>query len=221
MVRVAPRGFAYLVLLAAIAMIGGVLAASATVWSQAQRRDREQHLLWVGEQYRRALLAYALYGDGSFPERLDQLLEDRRSPAPRRFLRSIYEDPLTGDADWVLLRDARGGITGLHSRSEQAPLKTGRFRHPFEGFEDAASYAEWVFSAMPAMPRPALPVAPTPPARAGPRRSTPAERATSAPTTSTTRPAAPPSGLPGSGADDTPPEVDGGVEEPGQTPRGK
>ena len=124
------RGVTYLALLLAIAMVAGVLAASAQVWSKVQRREREAQLLWAGEQYRRALAAYAASGDGRYPQRLEDLLEDPRSPVPRRHLRRLYDDPILRSPDWALLRDAQGGIVGLHSRSEALPLKTGRFaRH--------------------------------------------------------------------------------------------
>lgn len=141
------RGVAYLVLLASIAILGAATAATATIWSQAQRRERERQLLWVGDQYRRALLSYAAKGGGVFPKKLEDLVEDPRSPAPRRFLRRLYEDPMTGEANWVIVRDRLGGIAGLHSRSEAKPLKTGQFPGTYAGFARAASYADWVFLA--------------------------------------------------------------------------
>ena len=36
--------------------VSGVLAATSSIVSQAQRREREQQLLWAGEQFRRATL---------------------------------------------------------------------------------------------------------------------------------------------------------------------
>jgi type II secretory pathway pseudopilin PulG len=157
----APRGATYLALLLAIAFVAGSLAASATVWSQVQRRERETQLLWAGDQFRRALMAYAAAGDTGYPQRLEDLLEDPRSPAPRRFLRRLYDDPMAPGTGWVLIRNQRGGIVGVHSRSTAVPLKTGRFASEYADFAFARSYADWIFTAVAPAPRgaPALPPA--------------------------------------------------------------
>jgi type II secretory pathway pseudopilin PulG len=148
------RGVTYLALLLAVALVSGVLAASAQLWSTVQRREREAQLLWVGEQYRRALAAYAAAGDGRYPQRLEDLIEDPRSAAKRRHLRRLYQDPVTRSADWALLRDERGGIVALHSRSLAAPLKTGGFAPAQADFAGARRHADWVFAAAPNRLRP-------------------------------------------------------------------
>lgn len=155
------RGVTYLALLLAIALVSGTLAATAHVWSQAQRREREKQLLWVGEQFRRAIAAYARAGNGAYPRNLEDLLEDARSPAKRRYLRRIYEDPMTDTADWALIRNPQGGIIGLHSRHEGVPIKTGRFPPQYLRFERARTYADWQFAAatLPADAQAATPAA--------------------------------------------------------------
>jgi hypothetical protein len=62
-----------------------------------------------------------------------------------RHLRRIYADPMTGDADWVLVQAPDGGIMGVHSRSERAPVKTGNFLLQNTQFEQAQRYADWKF----------------------------------------------------------------------------
>ncbi len=54
------RGFTYLVVLFAVALIGLALAGTATVWTTAAKRMREQELLWVGGQFRLAIQRYYL-----------------------------------------------------------------------------------------------------------------------------------------------------------------
>ena len=142
----------YLALLVVIAAAGAVLGAGATVWSAAQQRERERELLWAGEQIRQALRTYATSGGGRYPDRLEDLLEDPRQPALRRHLRRIYADPMTNRTDWMLLRDARGGIVGIHSRSPRAPLKTAGFGGEQAGFAEAKSYADWRFVVAAATP---------------------------------------------------------------------
>jgi hypothetical protein len=78
----------------------------------------------------------------------------------------LWTDPATGRADWVLLRDARGGIVGLHSRSVLPALR----RHGLpEGVVLAAPgrprLADWCFMADGAAP-------PPPPNETDPRRET-------------------------------------------------
>ena len=166
------RGVSYLALLLAVAITSGALAAGATVWSQWQRREREVQLLWAGDQIRRAIVAYAQAGAESgagFPRSLQDLLLDPRTPAPRRFLRQIYEDPLTRSTDWGLIRDPQGRLVGIYSRASGTPVKRARFAAAFADFEGASRYADWRFTAV-ALPaatvaKPAVPA--TAPANAG------------------------------------------------------
>ena len=144
-------GVSYIALLLAVAITNGALAAGATVWSQRQRRERETQLLWAGDQIRRAIMAYAQAGadrDTGFPRSLQDLLLDPRTPAPRRFLRQIYEDPMSRDAPWGLIRDAQGRLVGVYSRAPGVPAKKARFAAEYAGFEGATSYAGWRFAAV-------------------------------------------------------------------------
>jgi len=149
--RSAQRGVSYLALLLAVAITSGALAAGATLWSQVQRRERETQLLWAGDQIRRAIVAYSQSGAdrvSPYPQTLQDLLLDPRSPARRRFLRQIYDDPMTRGTDWGLIRNPQGRIVGVYSRSDARPLKKGRFPAPYDDFELAASYADWRFTAI-------------------------------------------------------------------------
>lgn len=151
MVTRPQHGIAYLALLFAVAAIGATLAGTATLWSHVQQREREAQLLWAGEQLRRALVAYARHAtdDASrYPATLQDLLLDPRSAAPRRFLRRIHDDPMTGSTDWAPIRDAHGHIVGVHSRSTKAPLRRAGFTAEQRGFERARRYADWRFTAV-------------------------------------------------------------------------
>jgi len=139
------RGFTYIGLLIAIALMGVFLAELGQVWSTVRRRDREAELLWVGDQYRRALRSYYLTGGPErFPRRLEDLLADPRTPTVKRHLRQLYPDPITGRPEWGL--DRTGDfITGIHSLSEAEPLKKTGFRRVDASFEDKQKYSEWIF----------------------------------------------------------------------------
>ena len=146
------RGVTYLALLLAAAITSAAMAAGMTVWSQTQRRERETQLLWAGGQIRQAIAAYARTASdvgNRYPRTLEDLLLDPRSPAPRRHLRRIYDDPMTRSTEWGLVRNAQGRIVGVYSRAEGRPLKTGRFAAADSAFEQARSYADWRFTAVP------------------------------------------------------------------------
>src|SRR6187549_538427 len=103
-------GFTYIGILIAMALFGVALAATGEVWRTAAQREREQELLFVGNQYRQAFMNYYAgtpAGKPRFPRTLENLVEDNRFPVTRRHLRRVYADPMTGKPDWVLL-DAPG-----------------------------------------------------------------------------------------------------------------
>ncbi|NNU42343.1 type II secretion system protein [Ramlibacter montanisoli] len=143
------RGFTYIALLLAVAVQGAVLAATASVWHTAQKRERERELLFVGEQFRSAIRAYAQTGPGTagqLPATLDDLLLDPRFPGTRRHLRKVFVDPMTWKAEWGLVRTPDGrGILGVYSLSPEKPLKTANFRPADRAWEGANSYSEWKF----------------------------------------------------------------------------
>jgi len=123
--RTGERGFTYLLLLFVLAAGGAGLAALGTHWQTLAQRERETELLWRGQQILQALERYAAVPGATprLPRALTDLLQDERLPTPGHWLRELYADPFTGAADWVLLRDAEGGIVGVASRSQRAALK--------------------------------------------------------------------------------------------------
>jgi hypothetical protein len=68
-------------------------------------------------------------------------------------------------AEWLLIRAADGGISGVASQSKDEPLKQANFPKEFEKFAGAKSYAEWVFEYQPpaVVPGQGTPRASTPP----------------------------------------------------------
>lgn len=144
----AVRGFAYVALLLVLA--GVALSALQVTESTrlARQREAERQLLFAGRQYRDAIDRYTRRDAGALkgaPKQLADLLTDRRMPEPVHDLRRLYPDPLTGRADWEVLRDAKGGIVGVRSRSLAAPLQTRGFDAADAGFAGAKSYRDWVF----------------------------------------------------------------------------
>ena len=150
--RPASSGFAYVLLLLAIALIGLAASAALSVGATMARRDAEQQLLAIGGEFQQALRSYAGVPVGAMapvvgrgPRSLEDLLKDPRVPGVRRHLRQVYADPLTGNNEWGLVVDNQGFITGVHSLAQGMPIRQTGFEAPWAGFEDAHGYGQWVF----------------------------------------------------------------------------
>lgn len=147
--RPGQAGFAWLLVLALLALVSAMGAAVAQRWSDRTAREKEQQLLQVGDAYAGALARYREESPGSvkhYPAALDQLLLDARFVGVRRHLRQLYPDPLTGRHDWVLVRNERGDIVGVHSRSERPPWAKAPQHLKFTDLPAAQRYADWVFA---------------------------------------------------------------------------
>src|SRR5262249_55589670 len=81
-----------------------------------------------------------------------------RFPFVVRHLRRYYADPMTGQRDWVLVRNLEGGIVGVRSRSELRPIKQALFPEGL-AFGSAVSYGEWRFIAPPPITAASAPAA--------------------------------------------------------------
>jgi type II secretory pathway pseudopilin PulG len=141
-------GFTYFGVLFLLVLLGLGLAGTGETWTLASRRAKERELLWTGNQYARAIRSYYNQSPGlrQFPSQLEDLVEDRRFPEPRRHLRQLYADPITRDRfDIVLSQDGR--IGGVRSRSDATPLKQDNFPQKFRDFKGATHYADWLFIA--------------------------------------------------------------------------
>jgi type II secretory pathway pseudopilin PulG len=159
--RAAQAGFTYLWLLLVVALMGVGFASVLELQLSTTRRENEKQLLWIGRQYVNALESYrnssrtnasALQGPSSlrafdpehFPASLEELLKDARFPGTKRHLRTIYNDPMTGKAEWGLLRHG-GRIVGVYSLSSETPIKQAGFELDQESFQGAQQYSGWVF----------------------------------------------------------------------------
>jgi len=160
-------GFTYLTILFIVALMGLGLALAGEVWHTAALREREATLLWTGEQYRKAIERYYLAGPRQYPRELTDLRRDLRKPGIERYLRRLYPDPVSGSYEWGIVKAPDGGIMGVHSRSEDKPLKTTHFRPPQAGFEGAQKYSDWKFVFVPAA-APTTPGSSKSPARVNP-----------------------------------------------------
>lgn len=142
------HGYIYLWTLFAVALAGITLAGVGPMWQIESQRQKEVELLFVGDQFRRAIESYYNQSSGKakrYPESLEQLLEDRSSLVIRRHLRKIFLDPMTNSLEWGLIEQPETGITGIYSQSTKIPLKRANFPERYSAFSEAKSYKDWKF----------------------------------------------------------------------------
>jgi type II secretory pathway pseudopilin PulG len=148
-------GFIYIGLLIGLAIVGISLSAVSEVWTQSRQREREQELLFAGNQIRQAITLFYLASPPAnrrFPLKLEELVEDVRTPdKPGRYLRKIYIDPITSSEKWGEVRLASGQLVGVYSQSDAEPIKSMGFALRDKDFAEKLRYSEWIFrSALPA-----------------------------------------------------------------------
>lgn len=93
------RGFTYLGLLILIAVLSVATLVTLEVGQLASRRQAEDELLFIGQEFEQALRSYmdsTPAGQRPYPASLQDLLKDNRHPRLQRHLRRLYTDPLTG-----------------------------------------------------------------------------------------------------------------------------
>ena len=158
-------GFAYLLVLLLVVLMGLGLGAAGTLWQTESQRLKERELLYIGEQYRQAINRYynAPGPIKQYPKSLEALLLDTRQPTVTRHLRKLYPDPMTHKKEWGLVVDGDSEeIRGVYSLAPGEPLKQHGFALHQQGFEEAKTYAAWQFVVTPVAPPPTAPKNPPP-----------------------------------------------------------
>lgn len=126
---VRQAGYALMTLLFLAALVLILLSVAVPrVLTQGQR-EREEELIFRGEQYRRALaLHYRKFG--RLPLKLDELAEPKTGI---RFLRKLYPDPMTEDGQWRLIRvGPLGELVGSVTREKMQMQAPGQEPKPDE-----------------------------------------------------------------------------------------
>lgn len=150
------EGYSLIVVMIAIVIMGIVAESAITLDSYRIKKNKEAELLFRGVAYQNAILSYLNAGVPSrrnYPKRLEHLLSDPRF-AHRRHIRLLYSDPMIANINkesdlndhWRILRNEKGGIVGIASKSKAIPLKKAFFPANLSHFSEAKNYSDWVFN---------------------------------------------------------------------------
>ena len=98
------QGYVMAVLLIGMAITAVWMSALLPAWRQQVTRQREQDLIFRGEQYARAVALFYVRNQCTLPTNVDDLVA-------RKFLRKKWKDPITND-DFILVPGAQPGQGG-------------------------------------------------------------------------------------------------------------
>lgn len=146
--RARAGGFSYWFILLALCLTSLAGLKLSEAWQTEARREQELQLLFIGEQYRRAIASYYANTPGlskAYPREMSALLNDDRTPVARHHIRRLYGDPVSQDKAFLVIRGTQGEILGVQSTSQKEPLKKAGFSIAQDGFKGAEHYSDWKF----------------------------------------------------------------------------
>ncbi len=133
------NGFVYLWALFAVVLAGIVMAGTGQVWQAKSQREKEAELLYVGEEFRKAIMSYYNTGTKQYPESLEDLLQDKRTPAIKRHLRKIYTDPVMNTAEWGIVEEPPPGNNAAANKTAAPGNSPAPNKNPTSGTGAAPS----------------------------------------------------------------------------------
>jgi type II secretory pathway pseudopilin PulG len=90
-------GYALVALVAAVTIMLVVMAAAVPSWRYVMKNEREEELIFRGNQIARAIEQFQKKRGNLLPSSLDLLVKEK-------FLRRAYKDPMTKDGRWRMVR---------------------------------------------------------------------------------------------------------------------
>lgn len=150
--RKQQAGFTLMIALFALTLFGLALAAYGDSWSRQRQREREEDLLRIGHDFVAAIGHYYEKSPGAahaYPRAIGDLLEDKRFAGYVHHLRDAYRDPMTGDGLWGYVEAPDGGIAGVYSLSDVAPLRRTPIDIGNTKLLAAQHYRDWKFTYLP------------------------------------------------------------------------
>lgn len=155
--RAGERGYAMAGLLVAIAIMSLMLSVAMPTYRTMMQREKEEELIWRGQQYDRAIQLFRRKTGAPGPPSVDALIEGR-------FLRKKYKDPITDDdfelvplsalpaGDGVPQQQRAYGqlIGGVRSKSKDRSLRVLNGRNRYNQWQ--FTYVPWKPGGQPTVP---------------------------------------------------------------------
>ena len=114
------RGFMMVALLIGMGVAAIMMTAAVPKWLHETQRQREDDLIFIGEQYARAIALYAIKNRGAYPMDIDVLYQ-------QKFLRKKWKDPITGkDLQLIGIGIVQPGVPTPVGGMNPQPAGTGR-----------------------------------------------------------------------------------------------
>jgi type II secretory pathway pseudopilin PulG len=107
------RGYVLLAVTIILVIMGIFMGLAVPVWQHVMQREREEELIFRGQQYVRAIELYQTKFPGAFPANIDVLVE-------QKFLRKAYPDPMAEDGEWKILRQLSPEIRRMMNPAARA-----------------------------------------------------------------------------------------------------
>jgi type II secretory pathway pseudopilin PulG len=165
--RASDAGFAMAALLVAMAVMAVVMSVLLPVWHTLSLREKEEELMFRGQQYDRAIQLFRKKNAAPGPPNVDALIQGR-------FLRKKFKDPITtDDFDFVGVNAGQPNAPGVQAPNmpgarpqtspgvQQPPRGFGQLigsvrskskAHSFREPDGATTYDQWQFTYIPWKP---------------------------------------------------------------------
>jgi type II secretory pathway pseudopilin PulG len=101
-------------LLVGISVMSVLMSMALPVWSHMVKREKEEELIWRGNQYVRAIRLFQMKFANTFPPTVDVLVD-------QKFLRKKYKDPITNDDFQLLPPGMMAMPTGVQTPGRGGP----------------------------------------------------------------------------------------------------
>jgi type II secretory pathway pseudopilin PulG len=114
-------GYAMAALLVMLGVMAILMTVAMPAWRQMVQREKEEELIFRGQQYVRAIGLFQRKYAASFPPNVDTLLN-------QHFLRKKYKDPMTADGEFQILYQmsaVQPGQTGRGGPGQAVPGRGG------------------------------------------------------------------------------------------------
>jgi type II secretory pathway pseudopilin PulG len=148
--RSSEGGFAMAGLLVGIALLSLGLSVAMPTWRTLVQREKEEELIWRGQQYDRAIQLYRKKNAAPGAPSVERLVEGK-------FLRKAYKDPITGGDFEIIGVSPAGNAPGVQQPQRGFGQLVGGVRSKskaksFRVLNGRTVYSDWQFTYVPWKP---------------------------------------------------------------------